>query len=415
MKILHTVESYLPEKNGMSEVVRQISENLVLLGHDITVATSYNSLRNNVSEISGVKIVEFKLSGNSVEGILGDPKDYIHFLINSEFDICVNFAAQQWATDLFLSVIDQIDAIKIIVPTGFSKLYDPSYVNYFEEMRRSLPKYNSVVLTSRHYQDYDFINSISDVSITIIPNGASLAEFSKNSSFSIHSHLRIPIDSKILLHVGSFTGIKGHIQAIRIYLEAKLNSDVHLLFIGGNLNPKDAKPLYLLTSWFKYASFWDYFSLGNLKLLITHLIFRFKGRLINREFIHFLKLSREDTVSTFNSADLLLFPSMLECSPVVIFESMASKTPFLSNNVGNVQEIINISNGGIILPSRVDKNGFVRSNIKKSALILSSLINANTIDLASMGNAGYKYWRKNYTWEDISKRYLHLFEKLINE
>ena len=81
MKILLTVETYLPEKNGMSEVVRQISENLVLLGHDITVATSYNSSRNCVSQISGVKIVEFKLSGNSVQGILGDPKDYIHFLM----------------------------------------------------------------------------------------------------------------------------------------------------------------------------------------------------------------------------------------------------------------------------------------------------------------------------------------------
>jgi len=39
MKILHTVESYTPSINGMQQVVKQLSERLVLLGHDVTVAT----------------------------------------------------------------------------------------------------------------------------------------------------------------------------------------------------------------------------------------------------------------------------------------------------------------------------------------------------------------------------------------
>lgn len=67
------------------------------------------------------------------------------------------------------------------------------------------------------------------------------------------------------------------------------------------------------------------------------------------------------------------------------------------------------------MPSRVDKNGYVRTNIKKAAQVLSIYTNSNNTDLVKMGNAGYKYWRDNFTWEDISKRYLNLFEKLINE
>ena len=45
MKILHTVETYIATKCGMSEVVKQLSERLVKMGHDVTVATSKHSDR----------------------------------------------------------------------------------------------------------------------------------------------------------------------------------------------------------------------------------------------------------------------------------------------------------------------------------------------------------------------------------
>ena len=79
MKILHTVESYLPIKHGMSEVVMRISEYLVGEGHDVTVATSYCELRQYDS-INGVNVRSFKLSGSSVHGIIGDSDEYINFL-----------------------------------------------------------------------------------------------------------------------------------------------------------------------------------------------------------------------------------------------------------------------------------------------------------------------------------------------
>ena len=55
MKILHTVEFYHPSIGGMQEVVKQLSERLVLLGHDVTVATTKMSERKE-SCINGVKI-----------------------------------------------------------------------------------------------------------------------------------------------------------------------------------------------------------------------------------------------------------------------------------------------------------------------------------------------------------------------
>jgi L-malate glycosyltransferase len=56
-----------------------------------------------------------------------------------------------------------------------------------------------------------------------------------------------------------------------------------------------------------------------------------------------------ETVAAYQAADLFLFPSDIERSPVVLFEAMASRTPFLTTAVGNAEEIFGWSGG--------DRNG----------------------------------------------------------
>ena len=104
MKILHTVESYLPARHGMSEVVRQISEGLVRKGHEVWVATSRDP-RRKTGQIRGVKIREFSVFGKSAFGIYGEAETYQRFLLESDAEVIVNFAAQQWATDLMLPLL----------------------------------------------------------------------------------------------------------------------------------------------------------------------------------------------------------------------------------------------------------------------------------------------------------------------
>ena len=98
MRILHTVEQYYPVVGGMAEVVKQLSERLVRMGHEVTVATSALPERRQ-RIVGGVNIEEFPLSGNWTRGVSGDVIQYIEFLQCSDFDIVTNFAAQQWATD----------------------------------------------------------------------------------------------------------------------------------------------------------------------------------------------------------------------------------------------------------------------------------------------------------------------------
>jgi hypothetical protein len=137
MKILHTVQFYYPSVGGAQEVVRQLSERLVLLGHEVTVATTMLPNRN-FTIWKGVKIEQFNISGSAVKGFSGEIEKYTKFLIESDFDIIMNYAAQQWATDLMLPLLNEIKSKKVLVPCGFSGLYLPEYTEYFENMKTLL-------------------------------------------------------------------------------------------------------------------------------------------------------------------------------------------------------------------------------------------------------------------------------------
>jgi len=177
MKVLHTVELYYPSAGGMQEVVKQISERLVKLGHEVTVATTKLSERKN-KIINGVKIEEFNIEGNLVRGLKGDTEKYKKFLIDSDFDIITNFAAQQWASDLAFDILDKIKAKKVFVPTGFSGLYLPEYKDYFEKMKDWMKKYDMNIFLSNDYRDINFarknkINTIkfNDLGHCLLLNG----------------------------------------------------------------------------------------------------------------------------------------------------------------------------------------------------------------------------------------------------
>lgn len=390
MKILHCVEFYYPSTGGAQEVVKQLSERLVKLGNDVTVATTDIPERNQ-SIINGVKIKEFKISGNYAHGFHGDTLQYQNFLITSEFDIIMFYAAQQWTTDLALPVLEKIKPKKVIVPCGFSGLYLPEYNDYFSKMKNWLKKFDACVYLSNEYRDIEFARQQNIDNGIIIPNGAAEDEFSSSSDNNIKKRLSIPKNDFLIIHVGSHTGLKGHKEAIKIFKKANI-SHCTFLIIGDKCD----------SGCWKSCRF-------------SQFIFQIDPRMrINGKKLKVIQLSRKDTIAAYHNADLFLFPSNIECSPIVLFECMASKTPFLTTDVGNSKEIIKWSNGGILLPTIHQKNGYCFAKIDESAIILEK-ISLHEEYRIKMSNNGYKKWREQFRWEDITKRYYDLYLKLCNE
>jgi len=389
MKILHTVESYSPSSGGMQEVVKRISEHLVKMGHTVTVATSKHPGRSH-NIANGVSVVEFDISGNTVRGISGDSASYQNYLLNSDFDIITNFAAQQWATDLMLPILQKIRAKKIFVPTGFSALHLPEYSDYFDRMKEWMTLYDMNIFLSDTYQDIEFARLHNIQKNVVIPNGASAEEFLSGEESNIRQELKIPKNHFLILHVGSHTGIKGHAEAIEIFRRARINN-ITFIIIG---NVFSERCYYSC----KVKEF--LFSINPLNVLIN------KQLLVR-------SLSREDTVALYRDSDLFLFPSNIECSPLVLFECMASRTPFLTTDAGNAREIIEWSDAGLLLPTDKDKKGYSHVKIDESVKMLEEIYR-DPVKRAVMQDAGFNAWQDRFSWVKIAKQYEELYLTLLN-
>lgn len=411
MKILHTVESYTPDINGMQEVVRQISERLVDRGHDVTIATSFNPKRNS-NIINGVKIVSFNICGNLVAGLSGDIKKYEDFLLNNKFDVTVNFAAQQWATDIFLLNIDKINSKKVFVPTGFSLLNHPKFKSYYNQMRDWMKKYDANIFLSENYRDINLANSAGIEKKYIIPNGADEREFIiKDTKLDIRTKLKIK-SRFLLLTVGSHTGLKGHHDSTTIFKKSNIPSSV--LVINGN-HPKITPRSFIINiiKIFIHA-FKKSCKINNCGLTCFFSAFIFNispKRIFDKKKIILANLDREELVSIYKAADLFLFPSNIECSPIVLFEAVASKTPYLTTDVGNSKEITQWTNGGIVLPTEIDSKGYSNVIINEAVRILEILYkNSERRDILAFN--GYDSFEEKFTWQKIAEKYEKLYLEL---
>jgi len=397
----------------MAEVVRQLSERLVMQGHRVTVATGCHPDRT-FSCLNGVNIVSFAISGNMVNGLEGDVSEYERFLLESRFDIVVNFAAQQWATDIALPMLTRIVGRKVFVPTGFSGLFSKRYRFYFRQMPKWLKLYDVNVFLSNSYRDIAFARRHGISKTILIPNGAAADEFLE-PPLDIRSRLGIPPDHFLILHVGSHSWLKGHQEAMGIFSRAGIRNAT--LLIVGNEPQGGCGDSCRVNADALNAS--EAFSANRKNVIIT-------------------TLPRQDTVAAYHAADLFLFPSNIECSPIVLFECLASRTPFLSTNVGNSAEIIEWSGGaGMLLPNgpldfwpcqgslksrllqklrimfgRIDYFTAVRADIPKSCLLLESL-HRDIGRRKQMAEAGFRAWQQNFTWERIARLYEELYANLL--
>lgn len=306
MKILHTVEFYEPSKGGSEEVVRQISERLAKLGHEVTVATSYHANRD-WSYLNGVKVKQFKIKGNQVKGITGEIESYLNFVTDDKFDILLNYNVQVWPTDLVFLILDKIKAKKFLCPVGFSKLKNKKYSDYYNQMPSHLAKYDKLFYTSPNYQDKNYGDELGLMEkAIIIPNGSDREEFLNpqpgfREKFNINTKY-------MFLSVSNHYLAKGHSFVIEAFKKLN-NEDATLVIIG-------EKPQ--LHSWYSCYPYCKFNSILNKRIKILN------------------DVPREWVVSAFLEADLFLFGSKVECAPLVMYECFASKIPFITKPAGNV-------------------------------------------------------------------------------
>ena len=384
MRILHAVELYAPSVGGVQEVVRQVSERLAGRGHEVTVATSALPDRRERS-VSGVEIADFAVKGNAVRGIEGDVDGYRSFIRDGGFDVVMTYAAQQWTTDALLPVLDTIETPKVLAPCGFSGLRDPAYASYFERLPEALRAFDDLIFHSGTYQDIRFAREHGVEGGTVIPNGADEREFAADREpGAFRREHGLGPDAPLLLTVGAHTGLKGHAQAMAALRASERAAGGALAIVGNTPVGRGCLPLCRLRA----------------------AAARLRGRRVL-----LLDPPRPQVLDAYADADLFVFCSMVECSPIVLFEAMAAGLPFVSADVGNAAEIAEWSGAGVVVESRRRDDGLVEVDSAAVARAVDDLL-ADPDRRRAMGESGRAAWRERFTWDAIAARYEDVYERV---
>lgn len=401
MNILLCCEHFFPSVGGVQKMMQELGRRFAMHGHRVTVATSWRADRNHHS-VDGIEIVSFKITGNEASGMAGDIGKYQQFLLDGQFDFLLVMAAQQWTFDAMLPVLDRIKYKKLHIPCGYSGLFLRKYRAYFQKMGTHLKKFDQLIYNASDYRDINFAREHGVANINIIPAGASELEFMAPPRDAMQTRIELGIepDDFLYLSVGAPAYNKGHKEILQAYLALDLPFKSALVLNG---NYDDIPGI----------------SLGNamasprttLKELAKRLLGRSPANIVRLEErnrdghkkIIFANLDREKLISLFFGADLFLFASHVEYSPLVMFECLAAGLPFLSIPVGNVAEIAEWSGGGVICPGEISAEGFSSADPAAFSMHIREL-SLDAEKRQSLATNGRQAWLQKFTWDTIAQQ-----------
>jgi len=110
---------------------------------------------------------------------------------------------------------------------------------------------------------------------------------------------------------------------------------------------------------------------------------------------------KNDIVSFFNEADLVIIPSRSEGIPNTLFEAWMAKKPVIATNAGGISEVVDNTKDGIIC----------EPNSEDLMNVLKKYIN-NVDDFKEMGLKGYNKLMQSFSMDKMTKSledYLHGF------
>ena len=426
MKILFCVEFYFPSIGGAQEVVRQLAERMAKRGHTVGIATSKIPSRAE-TVINNVTIHSFDVSGNFVRGMDGEVHRYREFLYEYDADLLFFYAAQQWTFDAAWKVLHLISAKKVLVPCGYSGLYDAAYTDYFQKIPSVLAAMDAVIYHADSYRDIDFSTLHKLNNAAIIPNGADIDEFDVPLDPKFRSSVGADESTKILLTVGTITGMKGHIEIAQAFAKANFGGQKVLLILNGNQPGKKGLGLNVIKRFISlvHGYGWSYAMRHAIKVMLLLAGFNVgKSHSIEKWILTAQKeshgnkraivvdLNRTQLIQAFLQADLFVFASNIEYSPLVLFEACAAGLPFLTVPVGNSVEIVSWTQGGEICDAPQDDKGYTRVQPSVLALRMEEMLK-NADGLRALSRNGRQASIMRFNWDNLTSEYEKIFNKLI--
>lgn len=382
MRLLFTAYTFPPETNGVSHVTYAHARGLAGKGHDVTVITSPARGRNiQALKNEGISVIEMNVKGdgNMRNRPRGDIAEYQERISTFKADAILFANWQTSFTNLAFPVFSSISAKKILISHGLSVnsiLQYKSLLNwlawrpYVWKMPRMIRALDHIVFLcncsdrDRFYDKY-LCQKLGYENYSIIPNGTYPMKAESDCNYFRNKH---GISTKhMILHVANYETIKNQIMALKAFRESEVE-DATIVFIGSNKNG--------------YSDALESFA---------------KRKGINEKVIILARVTREDIINAYLTADIFVCSSLQEVQPLVILDAMNYGVPFISTDVGCVAELP----GGITCKTQADMAHKLRKLIYDDSL------------LRSLREEGRRACEQVYSWEVAVNKYEHLLIDLI--
>lgn len=383
MKIVFTVHTYYPNKDGVQYVTQYLAEGLAKLGHDITVITSWKRKEKECEIHNGVKIVRLYLKAKY--SILVDgKKEYCKAVYDyvNDCDCLVNCCVQSPNNNVLLPLLKKIGAKKILYMHGMHRfeilpeerkdfkyyiwhiIMNKRWSLFYKYHKRDFRMYDAMIDIHEESEAFQFMKRLGFKNkMEIIHNAVEDFDSLNVSKEDIKNSPLLK--EKYFLCVANYNDRKNQKDLIEAFAKIKEKNDYKLVLIG-----RGEEYAIMLKELVE-----QYDEVGNIFVLED--------------------ISRDITKKYIKEAECGILSSRYEVYPIFIAETIACRKPFISTDVGCVREIP----GGIIVENVDELRNAMKGVIQDKNLA------------KKLGDEGYNYACENLMQIDKVKQ----LEKLIDD
>lgn len=388
MRILFTVHTYYPNRDGVQFVTEYLCEGLASKGHQVDVITYLYKDRGMITaeEKNGVSILRWDAKTKNTFHI-GDKKGYRNYVIKkqSNYDVMINVGTQTALTDWLLPVIDRITIPKILYihsiwdfkihdtdRSSLSALARKLWANfrwqiYYHQYGRAFKQYNAVTQLHKHDYSYSFFKRRYNIQSHIFENAA------EDIFFEDKGIKPCDLPEKYIIYVANYNNRKNQKESIEAFYEVAIPPNWTLVLIGSSRN-----------------NYYDMLEEYNMNLR-KHYGLK-EGE---KKVILLYNVERSKVCEYIRHGNIYMTTSKWEAFPISLTEAMASRIPFISRKVGIVEYLP----GGIVYNTHTQL-------VKKLEWLVT-----NESLRQGMANEGFQFAQKHFMIQEK----VNQFEQLIND
>lgn len=383
MKILFTVHSYYPNKDGVQMVTQLLAEKLVAVGHEVTVLTSTLPRVKRQERVNGVCIQRIDLK-TKYSMYWGNREKYVSLMqkLCQQNDVLVNVCTQNAFTDLILPYLSELPCKKILYMHGMHdfrwKIFQlhslRAFANkvwkdikwgwlYFKN-KNNFSQYNAIIHLHPLDYAYQFFKKHFKLDGIILENIV---------DDRFWEEIKTEVKKPYFICVSNYFVDKNQKFLLEGFYKSEASKNYELVLVGG-------KP----TKYYNQLLEYD----------------KELQKIYGQRKVHFrYQVSRQETIDLIKHASLYLFSSLHEVYPISIIEAMASKVPFISTNVGCLRALP----GGMLAHSPEDMAAMI------------DLLAQDTALHAQLGVLGYQYAKKHFRLQQWTEKFLSLLMNVMDQ